>query len=93
MFDARKKLVAIFSTPAVAAQILSVSDSRIYQLCDGNGMSLHTKKVYLRWWDREIIIDVLKEIGVLTLHEYDKLYGENRKVYANSKMIYSRSFE
>jgi hypothetical protein len=85
-FNARKKLVATFGCPADAAHILNVDIKQIYFACDDVIISLRSKKLYLRWWDREINIEVLEELGVLTLQEYDEIYGQPRKIYANSKM-------
>lgn len=52
--------------------------------CDGN--AIQTRGYYLRWWDPEIEINVIEELGELTLKEYDGLLGVERKVYRDRNM-------
>lgn len=84
VFNPLKKFVSVFSSQLQAARILGVKPQTIKAACDGTAIS--TCNLYLRWWNPEIEIDVDKELGVLTLKEYDQLCGVQRKVYKNKRM-------
>lgn len=84
VFNPLKKFIGVFSSQLQAARILGVKTPTIKAACDGTAIS--TCNLYLRWWNPEIEIDVDKELGVLTLLEYDQLCGVQRRVYRNKRM-------
>lgn len=84
VFNPLKKFIGVFSSQLQAARILGVKTPTIKAACDGTAIS--TCHLYLRWWNPEIEIDVDKELGVLTLSEYDQLCGVQRRVYKNKRM-------
>lgn len=84
VFNPLKKFIGVFSSQLQAARILGVKTPTIKAACDGTAIS--TCNLYLRWWNPEIEIDVDKELGLLTLLEYDQLCGVQRKVYRNKRM-------
>lgn len=83
-FNPYKRLVSVFSSQVQAAKLLNLTTPTVKAACDGSSIS--AKKLYLRWWDPEIEIDIHSEIGELTLLEYDRLCGVNRRTYKNSSM-------
>ncbi len=84
VFNPLKKFIGVFASQLQAARILGVKTPTIKAACDGTAIS--TCSLYLRWWNPEIEIDVDKELGELTLSEYDQLCGVQRKVYRNKRM-------
>lgn len=84
VFDSSKKLSFIAQSQVKLAKILGVTTPTIKGVCDGPAIS--TCGYYLRWWDPSIEIDVMNELGVLTLKEYDSLLGVQRTVYRDRKM-------
>lgn len=84
VFDASKKLSFIAQSQIKLAKILGVKTPTVKAACDGN--AIQTRGYYLRWWDPEIEINVMEELGELTLKEYDSLLGVERKVYRDRKM-------
>ena len=64
--------------------MLGVKTPTVKAACDGSAIS--TCGYYLRWWAPEIEIDVINELGVLTLKDYDDLLGVNRRVYRDRRM-------
>lgn len=83
-FDSSKKLTFIAQSQIKMAKMLGVAAPTVKAACDGNAIS--TRGYYLRWWNPEIEIDTINELGVLTLKEYDSLVGEERRVYEGRKM-------
>lgn len=83
-FSPLKKLIVLFASQLQAAKVLGVRTPTIKAACDGKAIS--TCHLYLRWWDPEIEIDFNKELGVLTLKEYDELCGVERRVYNTRRM-------
>lgn len=79
-----KRFICVFSSQLQTARVLGVTTPTVKKTCDGDAMSVC--KLYLRWWNPEIEIDVNNELGVLTLKEYDELCGIERRVYKDSKM-------
>lgn len=84
VFDSSKKLSFIAQSQIKLAKLLGVKTPTVKAACDGT--AIQTCGYYLRWWDPEIEIDVIKELGELTLKEYDGLLGVERKVYKDRKM-------
>ena len=84
IFDAAKKLVSIAQSQIKLAKMLGVKTPTVKAACDGSAIS--TCGYYLRWWAPEIEIDVINELGVLTLKDYDDLLGVNRRVYRDRRM-------
>lgn len=84
VFDASKKLSFIAQSQVRLAKILGVKTPTVKAACDGN--AIQTRGYYLRWWDPEIEINVMEELGELTLKEYDGLLGVERKVYRDRNM-------
>ena len=84
VFDASKKLSFIAQSQVKLAKILGVKTPTVKAACDGN--AIQTRGYYLRWWDPEIEINVMEELGELTLKEYDGLLGVERKVYRDRNM-------
>lgn len=84
VFDSTKKLSFIAQSQIKLAKLLGVKTPTIKAACDGS--AIQTCGYYLRWWDPEIEIDVIKELGELTLKEYDTLLGVDRVVYKTRKM-------
>lgn len=84
IFDASKKLSFIAQSQIKLAKLLGVKTPTVKAACDGAAIS--TRGYYLRWWDPEIEIDVIKELGVLTLQAYDDLLGVERRVYKDRHM-------
>ncbi len=84
VFDSSKKLSFIAQSQIKLAKILGVKTPTVKAACDGT--AIQTCGYYLRWWDPEIEIDVINELGKLTLMEYDDLLGVERKVYKDRKM-------
>lgn len=84
IFDASKKLCGVCQSQVKLARIFDVRTPTVKAVCDGEAIS--TCKHYLRWWDENIEIDVLAELGTLTLREYDSLCGVKRRVYRNTEM-------
>lgn len=84
VFDASKKLSFIAQSQVKLAKILGVKTPTVKAACDGN--AIQTRGYYLRWWDPEIEINVMEELGKLTLKEYDGLLGVERKVYRDRNM-------
>lgn len=83
-FDSSKKLSFIAQSQIKLAKLLGVTTPTVKSACDGKAIS--TRGLYLRWWDPEIEIDVIKELGALTLQDYDNLLGVERKVYKDRNM-------
>lgn len=84
VFDASKKLSFIAQSQIKLAKLLGVKTPTVKAACDGAAIS--TRGYYLRWWDPEIEIDVINELGVLTLQNYDSLLGVERRVYKDRQM-------
>lgn len=84
IFNPLKRFIGVFASQVQAARILGVKTPTIKAACDGTAIS--TCRLYLRWWNPDIEIDVDKELGVLSLKEYDELYGVKRRTYANGRM-------
>lgn len=84
VFDSSKKLTFIAQSQIKLAKLLGVKTPTVKAACDG--IAIQTCGYYLRWWDSEIEIDVIKELGELTLKEYDCLLGVERRVYNDRKM-------
>lgn len=84
VFDASKKLSFIAQSQIKLAKLLGVKTPTVKAACDGGAIS--TRGYYLRWWDPEIEIDVINELGVLTLQNYDSLLGVERRVYQDRQM-------
>lgn len=84
VFNPLKKFIGVISSQLQAARILGVKTPTIKAACDGTAIS--TCKLYLRWWNPEIEIDVCSELGELTLRDYDELCGVKRRVYKNKRM-------
>lgn len=84
VFNPLKKFIGVISSQLQAARILGVRTPTIKAACDGKAIS--TCNLYLRWWDPEIEINIMEELGVLTLREYDQLCGVKRRVYKDGKM-------
>ena len=84
VFDSSKKFVAVAQSQIKLAKMFGVTTPTIKAVCDGTAIS--TCGFYLRWWNPSIEIEVINELGVLTLKEYDTLIGEHRRVYSNRTM-------
>ena len=76
VFNAKKRLAAIYASRLQAAKALDCRTQVINNACDGQLSSY--KGFYLRWWDRNIDIDAFNELGQLSIKEYDDLCGVKR---------------
>lgn len=83
VFDAKKKLVAIFHSETAAARAFNAGTQSIHCCCTGRMISC--QNLYFRQLhpDVEVTID---DLGALRLKEYDDLCGATFKYYPNSKM-------
>lgn len=84
VFNPLKKFIGVFSSQLQAARVLGVKTPTVKAACDGDAIS--TCNLYLRWWNPDIEIEVDKEMGMLTLSEYDQLCGVYRRTYNNKRM-------
>jgi hypothetical protein len=84
IFNPLKRLVAVVASQLHAAKIIGSHTSAIRNAC--NGKLISCNKMYVRWWESDIEIDMIAELGQLTLSEYDELCGVERKTYVSPRM-------
>ena len=82
-FDNRLRLVGIFQSYSAAEKITGIKHQVLLRCC--NGQMIATKNLYFREVPEDTIID-FDDLNTLTLLEYDKQMGENRKIYATRYM-------
>ena len=84
VFDSNLRLVGMFSSYYTAAKTTGVSHQMIAKAC--NGSIIAAKKMYWREVDiKEYLMDC-DDLGNLTLLDFDKMQGINRRIYANRNM-------
>lgn len=83
VFNPHKKLIATYHSSLCAAKMLRVTPNSIRSACTGKTIAV--KGYYFRYLPEDIEITV-EDLGILTVSEYDKLCGINRKVFPNAKM-------
>lgn len=83
IFNRRKKLTVIASSINEAAKYASRSPGNISKVC--NGKHISDGNYYYRYIDDNVEID-FSDLGTLTLSDYDKLCGVDRKTYATECM-------
>lgn len=83
-FDANLRLVAVFSSYNAVEKITGKVHQSILKCCKGQNISCLGH--YWRELDDDIEINLDEDIDNLSLIEYDLAIGENRKIYATSKM-------
>ena len=84
-FDSCLKLAAVFSSYNAVERITGKKHQSILKCCDGRNISC--LGFYWRELSPELVVDIDEDIGRLTLLEYDRAVGEDRKIYATSKMV------
>lgn len=83
LFNPQKKFVAWWVSAFAMGKALGLNVATIRSAC--NGLIISYNKLYFRYWDKSLGLNLEKLEG-LTLTDYDKLCGIDRKVYENSKM-------
>lgn len=83
MFDAFKKLAAIFSSQRVAALALGCHSQAVHNVCAGKTMSC--QGFYFRNYDQAFVIDPA-DFGNLSMETYDQALGINYRSYPTSNM-------
>lgn len=84
VFDASLRLVGMFSSYYTAAKTTGVCHQMIAKAC--NGTIIAAKGMYWREIDiKEYIMDC-DDLGNLTLLDFDREQGVNRKIYASRNM-------
>ncbi len=83
VFNPLKKLVGIYHSTYATAKSFNTRLQSIKYACDGTCVSCQGH--YFRVMDETIGV-TLESLGVLTLQEYDRLCGVERKVYRTGKM-------
>lgn len=84
-FNPAKQLTAVFRSITAAGRTLNIAPTAIYYVCSGKRVS--TQDMYFRWLSDDVEIDWNTcKWGDITLSKYDKLVGDNRKVYRTRKL-------
>lgn len=83
VFNPLKRLVAIYQSCTATALAFGAKVQSIHYACNGECISCHG--YYFRKLDDDIEV-TLDDLGTLTVEEYDKLCGVERKLYANKRM-------
>lgn len=83
IFNPLKKLVGIYNSIHATARSFNVNMQSIHYACNGTCMSCQGH--YFRQLYDGIEV-TYKDLGILTVTEYDKLCGVERKVYATKTM-------
>ncbi len=83
-FDSTFVLVAIFNSQYMASKMTNTEIQQIIQVCDGKGIAAHG--FYWRAADTAELLFDCDDIGKLTLFQYDRECGCDRKVYRTRKM-------
>lgn len=84
VFNPGKRLMALFGSRLQAAKMMNVSTQGVLRAC--NGEAITTGGFYFREWTDDIEIDFYKEMGELTIMEYDELCGVERKLYRGARI-------
>lgn len=84
-FGANLRMAAIFSSYNEVEKITGKKHQSILKCCKGDNISC--LGYYWRELDPELIIDIDEDLDKLTLLDYDAEIGEDRRIYANSKMM------
>lgn len=79
VFNPRKCLVAVLNSQSAAAAMLNTTGMNVSLACTGGTISC--KGFYLRQTRDDVEIDLDADLGRLELTEYDRLCGEERRVY------------
>lgn len=84
VFDGNLKLIGMFSSYYTAAKATGTPHQLITKAC--NGSIVAANKMYWREVDiKEYIMDC-DDLGTLTLPDFDKMQGQDRKIYATRNM-------
>lgn len=83
-FGANLRLAAVFNSYNEIERMTGKKHQSILKCCKGEIISC--LGYYWRELHPDIIIDVDEDIDKLTLLQYDGVIGEDRKIYATSKM-------
>lgn len=85
VFNPLKRLVAIFQSCTAAASAFGTSTVNIHDACAGKNIS--ACNLYFRhFYDDQIELDILEDLGTLRLEDYDNLLGLKRKYYPTKDM-------
>lgn len=83
IFNKHRILALIAASVNEAARFSNLAPTHISRVC--RGIAIAHNKYYFRYISDDIEIE-LSDIGSLTLEQYDKLCGVERKVYSTSSM-------
>ena len=83
-FDNMLKLRAMFQSYSAVEKITGKSRQSIQKCCKGNMVSC--LGYYWREVPEDIIIDMDEDLGKLSLIDFDEFSGNDRIIYATSKM-------
>lgn len=83
-FDDTYKLAAVFKSIKEASDITGIVRQSIMKAVYGKMISIHSH--YWRPVPDDLIVD-FDDIGKLTLFEFDKTIGEDRRIYSHRKML------
>lgn len=84
VFDSNLKLVGMFSSYYTAAKTTGVSHQMIAKACSGKIIA--TKGMYWREVDTKEYIMDCDDLGTLTLLDFDREQGIDRRIYATRNM-------
>lgn len=83
-FDNTFILVAIYNSPYIASKMTNVYIQHLLKACSGEVIAAHG--FYWRIADTAELQFDCDDIGRLTLFQYDKECGQDRKVYLSRRM-------
>ena len=82
VFNPLKRFIGTFRSCSAAASAFNISNVTIHMACAGKIMSTH--KLYFRFWDNPQF--TFEDIQNMTLQEWDKANGLERKYYPTKHM-------
>ncbi len=83
IFDNRLRLVGIFQSYSAAERVTGIRHQILLRCCKGDMIA--SNGFYFREVPDDTIIDI-DDLNELTVLEFDKQMGENRKIYATRNM-------